>query len=82
MEAMNRTNHEGKTFGFLRVIEDSGRRRRGLVVYTCHCLRCGEYKDIISEQFRKGTVSCGCYARDETRKRALTKYKREDDCNA
>jgi len=71
----------GRRFGFLEVIKDSGKRRRGLVVWQCYChyhgSGCKGIAEVVSEQFRKNTISCGCYSREATRQRALDTYKGE-----
>jgi hypothetical protein len=77
----NQKELTGQTIGFLEVIRDSGERKRGLVVWACYCHHqgpgCKGFCEVVSEQFRKGTISCGCYARNQTRKRALAIYKEE-----
>ncbi len=50
----------GKRFGRLTVIEDSGKRRNGSVLWTCLC-DCGKTAFVHSIYLTKGfTRSCGC----------------------
>ena len=49
----------GQRFGFLTVIEDSGERRRGSVVWRCRC-DCGNEKLISTSSLAGGVKSCGC----------------------
>ena len=54
----------GKKFGRLTVVEDTGRRKWGYVVWLCECV-CGEEREIISNSLLQGnTKSCGCLRRD------------------
>lgn len=57
----------GQRFGRLVVIEDTGLRTGKMVVWKCLC-ECGNVKNIISNNLRKGTSkSCGCLNREITK---------------
>jgi len=61
-------NISGQKFERLMVIEDSGKRRRGSVVWTCLC-DCGKTIEAIGNELKNGRVlSCGCYHKDVIRK--------------
>jgi len=50
----------GKTFGKLKVIGDSGKRKSGRVIWDCRC-ECGEKTTAMSSQLNNGhKKSCGC----------------------
>ena len=54
----------GRIFGRLTVLEDTGERRRGNVVWLCLC-ECGESRRIVSASLKSGlTKSCGCLHRE------------------
>ena len=55
----------GKRFGWLTVIEDTGKRKNGFVVWICQC-DCGGLKEVRTTSLRAGaTKSCGCYGRKQ-----------------
>lgn len=58
----------GKRFGRLLVLKDSGRRASdGSILWTCKC-DCGNIKDILGTNLRKGKVtSCGCYQKEKAK---------------
>ncbi len=50
----------GKKFGRLTVLDDTGERKSGCIVYKCLC-ECGNVKNINGKLLRSGeTKSCGC----------------------
>lgn len=50
----------GQQFGRLTVVEDTGKRLRGQVVYSCKC-SCGKMANVPSVRLTNGeTSSCGC----------------------
>jgi len=54
----------GKVFGRWTVIEDSGERTYGTVLYLCECV-CGTRRPVRSTMLRNGTSqSCGCLHRE------------------
>jgi hypothetical protein len=51
----------GRKYGHLTVVEDTGRRYHGSIIFKCRC-DCGNYKDVNSNQLHSGHVtSCGCF---------------------
>ena len=51
----------GQIFGYLQVLEDSGNRKNGRVLWKCKCLLCNNIKEISTNSLTSGkTVSCGC----------------------
>lgn len=60
-------NLTGKKFGRLTVIEDSGKRSGGKVVWLCLC-DCGNKKLVRSNNLISGnTKSCGCFRKEKMR---------------
>ena len=59
---------EGKRFGRLMVLQDSGKRGSdGSILWTCKC-DCGNTKDILGTNLRNGkVVSCGCYQKEKAK---------------
>jgi len=56
-----------QTFGRLRVLKDSGKRRGGNVRWICVCI-CGKRKTIAGADLKRGRVkSCGCLSSDTAR---------------
>lgn len=64
----------GRRFGMLVAIRPIGKRKnRSSMVWLCKC-DCGNEKGICRRDLLQGsTISCGCYSREESRKR-LTKH--------
>lgn len=61
-----------KKFGRLTVLEECKERKGGKKVYKCIC-DCGNIKNVMGTSLRDGTTrSCGCLARENTRKRSIT----------
>lgn len=57
----------GQQFGYLTVIEDTGERSNGNVVWLCEC-QCGNKKKIrAGDLYRngRGTKSCGCFLKEK-----------------
>lgn len=62
----------GQRFGRLTVIQRSGSGSGGSAMWRCLC-DCGTEVVVIGQSLRQGlTRSCGCYSRDQTRKREYT----------
>lgn len=60
----------GQHFGRLTVIEQYGFTKHGNATWLCRC-DCGNTKVVVAGEIRRGNVkSCGCYARELSRKRA------------
>lgn len=60
----------GQQFGYLTVIEDSGERADGSVVWFCKC-KCGNTKKIRARDLKRkggGTKSCGCLLKEKVSK--------------
>lgn len=56
----------GQKFGRLTVIEDTGKRQSGAVVWRCKC-DCGNETEVTTGNLQSGhTTSCGCYAKEHT----------------
>ena len=50
----------GRKYGHLTVVEDTGRRYHGSIIFKCRC-DCGNFKDVSSNQLHTGhVISCGC----------------------
>ena len=50
----------GNRYGHLTIVEDTGKRYHGSIVYKCLC-DCGNYKEVDSNKLHSGHVtSCGC----------------------
>lgn len=50
-----------QTFGFLTVLEDTGKRAHRGVIWKCQC-KCGNFKEVTSNHLTQGRVkSCGCW---------------------
>ena len=61
----------GRQFGRLTVLEDTGKRKRGNIIWTCLCI-CGNKPDVTGIQLKLGkTKSCGCLRKEMSRKRFL-----------
>ncbi len=59
-----KNNLNGKRFGRLLVVSDSGERRDGRVMWVCHC-DCGNVVIVRGSSLTSGaTVSCGCYLKE------------------
>ena len=55
-----RLNLEGKQFGRLTAIKDSGKRNYGTIIWICNC-SCGRQCSVTSSNLHYGTTnSCGC----------------------
>jgi len=71
---MRKLDLTGRVYGRLTVLEDVGRKNRG-VIWRCIC-ECGNFIDVASGNLQSGnTQSCGCYKRErttETNKKDLT----------
>ncbi|MCL2110975.1 MAG: hypothetical protein FWH32_01715 [Clostridiales bacterium] len=53
-------NITGKTFGRLKAIRPTGKRKNGTAVWLCEC-ECGESKEVVANSLISGnTRSCGC----------------------
>lgn len=60
----------GRKFGRLTVIERGQTSKAGMPRWICQC-ECGNIRLVQGEQLRGGrSQSCGCYAREQTSKRA------------
>lgn len=63
----------GKRFGRLLVLGQSGRTKKGDMLWDCLC-DCGNHANVEGYRLKNGhTQSCGCFRRDQTIK-ALTKH--------
>lgn len=73
----NWRDYSGQTVGYLKISKPAGVNDRGLLVWEAICIYegCGKRVEVASDVLRGRTVSCGCYARKQTRMRALAKYK-------
>lgn len=61
-----RANLVGQVFGFLTVVEESGRTAKGAIEWLCKC-SCGSTVNRDSTTLRLGrTTSCGCSSRSRT----------------
>ena len=62
----------GDRFGRLVIIRELKRRSNdGHKVYWCKC-ECGTFKKVRSKELLNGdTVSCGCYRKEQVRKRYI-----------
>ena len=50
----------GRKYGHLTVVEDTGRRYHGSIIFRCRC-DCGNFKDVSSNKLHSGhVISCGC----------------------
>jgi hypothetical protein len=50
----------GRKYGHLTVVEDTGRRYHGSIIFKCVC-DCGNFKDVSSNKLHSGhVISCGC----------------------
>lgn len=70
----------GQTVGYLLILSQAGTNDSGLIIWNALCTyeNHNVITQVTSDVLRKGhTVSCGCYARKQTRLRALNKYKGE-----
>jgi hypothetical protein len=69
-------NWTGQWVGYLEILRPVGRNKRQLILWECRChyQNCTNIVIYSSEVFRKDTISCGCFARKQTRRRALAKY--------
>ena len=66
----NKNHLEGRIFERLTVLEEAGRSESGHVQWRCLC-SCGKEVIATSSMLMRGLVkSCGCYSRDQSRKRA------------
>lgn len=62
----------GKPFGRLTVIDQAETKKSGQIYWNCKC-RCGKLATIRGSRLRAGiTESCGCLAKETTRKRSVT----------
>lgn len=53
-------NLEGKRFGYLTVLFDTGERNNGSIIWMCKC-DCGNQIKVRANNLRSGnTISCGC----------------------
>lgn len=51
----------GVILGYLTVIDDSGERKRGAILWNCRC-ECGKYLKVKTDYLQQGwTKSCGCF---------------------
>lgn len=62
----------GERYGRLITLEDVGKDNKGYRLWKCKC-DCGNETIVPSRYLGKGTLSCGCYAREQSAKR-LTKH--------
>ncbi len=61
----------GCRFGRLIALEPNGRDKSGYVVWRCKC-DCGREVDVSNKYLGKGTMSCGCLAKELSAKRLET----------
>jgi len=60
-KTVDRSSLVGRKFGRLTVVEDSGKRAVGNVIYSCIC-ECGNTSNVRAYALKNGdTTSCGCY---------------------
>lgn len=70
----------GKRFGYLVALHTVGRDTDGRMKWLCHC-DCGNNVEVSSHQLLRGTtVSCGCYSRENSAKRAGTLNYKHGEC--
>lgn len=66
-------NLQGKRFGRLTALRDSGKRACGCVIWACLC-DCGNFTEVSSNSLKRGdTRSCGCLKREKMFKHGGTK---------
>lgn len=59
----------GQCFGRLTVLGISGKDKRGEIIWHCVC-ECGNTKDVLSSNLRKGlTQSCGCLRKEKVKEK-------------
>lgn len=57
---MKKINLIYKKFGKLFVVEDTGQRSGGMIIWKCNC-DCGKIKNVRSDHLRNNTIThCGC----------------------
>lgn len=80
----NFKNYTGKTVGFLKILKDTGKTdENGLVIWdaVCYYENCGNKVEVSSDLLRRERkISCNCYNRKQTRRRALKTYEVLDEC--
>lgn len=60
---------KGKKFGRLTVIQEEGKSKQGSYLWRCRC-DCGNETVVSGSHLRSGhTKSCGCYGREQIRRR-------------
>lgn len=71
----------GAIVNYLEVIGHDHTDAEGVPWWVCRCnyKGCGRFKVIRSQMLSRGQVSCGCKSAEETRERALNKYKGENE---
>ena len=58
--AVRRKDLIGQKFGRLTVLEDTGKRKKGRIVWLCRC-DCGRETNVMGDNLSRGhTQSCGC----------------------
>lgn len=71
--AWNFKDLSGEKFGRLLVLEVSYKDNNGHYYWKCQC-DCGKIKNILGTHLlRKNIISCGCYASEESSKRAKSR---------
>lgn len=65
---MNRIkNLQGRKFGRLTVLKDSGEKQKRIVIWSCVC-ECGNFKKVRGDHLARGrTKSCGCLRSEHSR---------------
>ena len=72
MPTHNFKNLAGKTFGRLKVIKQVKERKNKQIYWECQCV-CGQTAIIRGNRLSSGiTKSCGCLAKEITKKRSIT----------
>lgn len=72
----------GERFGRLTAIKESGRNKKGRVIWLCLC-DCGNYAEASSDHLQQGyTTSCGCLSDERRRMMAPIALKKNIETNA
>lgn len=70
---------EGKRFGHLTVIKDSGKKQKNIKLWLCKC-DCGKYCTVRTDSLTSGKViSCGCVAKGTEKIKILKDSRKLND---
>lgn len=57
----NNINHVGKTYGKMKVLAETAKRKRKSIIWNCQCEYCGSYKELSTADLIQPTLDgCGC----------------------